>query len=221
MELESELRALAAEIEWPATPPLQLRLASRRQGWRRPLLAAAAVALVALVAAFAVPQSRGAILRFLGFGGVRVEFVGTLPVAQERPLGAGLGAVVSEAAARELLGQTPLLPPLASPPPLHASDRIVSLLFTAEGEPVLLSEIETGSGVFLKKIASPGAVQWVQVGGGAGLWFIGGEHVVVFPQAPPRLAGHVLVWQDGRLTLRLEGARLTLPQAKKLAGELR
>lgn len=219
MELESELRAVAAEIDWPATPPLRLQLAPRRRGWR-PLAAAIAVAVVALAAAFAVPQSRGAILRFFGFGAVRVEFVSQLPAAQERPLGSDVGPAVSPSAARQLLGRLPLLPPLASSPPLHARDRIVSLLFVVQKAPVLLSELDTGSGVFLKKIAGAGTVQWVQVGSEPGLWFAGGEHVVVFPQAPPRLAGHVLVWQAGKLTLRLEGARLTLAQAEKVAEEL-
>lgn len=221
MELESELRALAAEIDWPATPPLRVELALRRRGWRRPLAAAIAVAVIALGAALAVPQSRGAILRFFGLGAVRVEFVAELPAAQERPLASELGSAVSEASAKQLLGRAPLLPPLASPPPLHAADQIVSLLFRVDGEPVLLSEISSGSGVFLKKIASVGAVQWVQVGSEPGLWFAGGKHVVVFPQAPPRLAGHVLVWQEGRLTLRLEGANLTLAQAEKVTQELR
>ena len=219
MELESELRALAAEIDWPQTPPLRVQFAPRRRGWRRPLLAAIAVAVVA---AFAVPQSRGAILRFFGFGAVRVELVGTLPAAQERPLGSGVGRTVSPSAAQLLLGRAPLLPPLASPPPpLHASDRIVSLLFAVRGAPVLLSEASTGSGVFLKEIAGAGTVHWVQIGSESALWLAGGEHVVVFPQAPPRLAGYVLVWQAGKLTLRLEGASLTLAQAETIAGKLR
>ena len=221
MELESELRTLAAEIDWPETPTLRLRLEPRRRAWRRPLLAVIAVAAVGAAAAFAVPQSRGAILRFFGFGAVRVEFVGKLPAAQERPFSSDLGQTVSPSAAQQLLGQAPLLPPLASPPPLHGSDRIVSLLFVVQGAPVLLSELNTGSGVFLKKIAGTGTVKWVQVGSEPGLWFASGEHVVVFPQAPPRLAGHVLVWQEGKLTLRLEGANLTLAQAEKIARELR
>ena len=221
MELESELRALAAEIDWPETPSLRLRLDPRRHAWRRPMLAAIAVAAVGLAAAFAVPQSRGAILRFFSLGAVRVELVSKLPAAEERPLGADLGEIVSPAAAQQLLGQAPLLPPLASSPPLHASGQIVSLLFEVQGAPVLLSEVNTGSGVFLKKIAGSGTVKWVQVGSEPGLWFAGQEHVVVFPQAPPRIAGHVLAWQEGKLTLRLEAANLTLTEAEKIARKLR
>jgi hypothetical protein len=44
--------------------------------------------------------------------------------------------------------------------------------------------------------------------------------VVVFPHAAPRLAGHVLVWQHGNLTVRLEGAHLKLGDALTLASGL-
>ena len=89
MDLERELRAL--EVEWPPTPELRLVLEPVRRGSRRPLFAAVALALVALAAAFAVPQSRGAILRFLHLGGESIQFVETLPPAGTRPLDAGLG----------------------------------------------------------------------------------------------------------------------------------
>src|SRR5437763_8558030 len=101
MELESELRTLAAEIAWPQTPALRPELAPGRRLKRRGRAVAFAVAVVAaaLVAVFAVPQSRGAILRFLGLGSVHVEFVERLPAAQERPLAAGLGPAISAAVA--------------------------------------------------------------------------------------------------------------------------
>ena len=71
MDLERELRAL--DVEWPPTPHLRLAfepLVRRRS--RRPLVAVVALALVAIVAALAVPQSRGAILRFLQIGRAHV-----------------------------------------------------------------------------------------------------------------------------------------------------
>src|SRR5262249_6618154 len=110
MELESELRALAAEIEWPTTPTQRPELAPRTRLIRRHrrLALGLAVAAAALAAAFAAPQSRGAILRFLGFGAVHVEFVERLPEAQDRPLTAGLGPRISNAVARDLLGRPPL-----------------------------------------------------------------------------------------------------------------
>jgi hypothetical protein len=56
----------------------------------------------------------------------------------------------------------------------------------------------------------------MRVGNDPALWIAGDRHVVVFPHAAARLAGHVLVWQRGSLTLRLEGAHLTLRDALKL-----
>src|SRR3954470_3363531 len=97
MELESELRGLAAEIEWPQTPALGPELAPRARLLvpGRVLALAAALVAVALAAALVVPQSRGAILRFLGLGAVHVEFVAHLPAAQEQPLTATLGSPTS------------------------------------------------------------------------------------------------------------------------------
>jgi hypothetical protein len=170
--------------------------------------------------ALAVPQSRGAILRFFGLGAVHIEFVERLPAAQEQPLSARLGPAISIADARDLLGRPPLQPPFTPPPTLHARDGIVSVLFLHEGEPVLLSEIGSG-GRLLKKIAgSNTSVQWQRVGDDAAIWMAGDRHVVVFPHAAPQLAGHVLVWQDGNLTLRLEGAHLTLRDALALAEKI-
>ena len=114
MDLERELRALP--IEWPATPQLRPVLARRRRRW--PL--AAAIALAAVAAAFAVPQSRGAILRFFDIGADKIQFVDTLPPAQQRALNAGLGAPTTLVNAHRLV-PTLLLPPLDSTFALRAS----------------------------------------------------------------------------------------------------
>jgi len=221
MDLERELRGLA--IAWPKTPDLRPELGPRVRS-RRPLLAAIAVALVvvALAAALAVPQSRGAILRFLHLGGVTVEIVDTLPSAQERPLAAGLGPVVTAADARRRLGATPLVPPLDPPPPLHVADGVVSAVFADRGRPVLLSELGGDDPVIVKKLLQGGQIRFVRVGGAPGYWITGTGHVVTLPPSPsPRLAGNVLLWQTGGLTLRLEGRGLTLARALELAGSFR
>src|SRR5262245_31266097 len=175
MELESELRALAAEIEWPQTPTLRPDLEPRRRLVLRgrSLALAAALMAVALAAVFAVPQSRGAILRFFGLGAVQVEFVERLPAAQEQPLSTGLGPTISTAAARRVLGRPPLQPPFAPPATLHADDGIVSLLFLHEGEPVLLSEFSSGSHLLKKVAASSTSARWVRVGNDPALWLAG------------------------------------------------
>lgn len=222
MVLDSDLRALAAEIEWPRTPVLRPELAPRRRlvGRSRLAAVAAALAVVALAAAFAAPQSRGAILRFLGLGAVHVEFVEHLPAAQERPLGARLGPPISAAVARGLLGRPPLKPPLTRSPTLRAEGGIVSLLFLHEGDPLLLSELTERSPVLKKIAVTSTSIRWVRVGNDPAIWIAADRHVVVFPHAGPRLAGDVLVWQRGNLTLRLEGAHLTLSDALTLAEKI-
>jgi len=204
MNLERELSSLA--IAWPETPTFRLELARRRRRW--PL--AVAVAFAALAAAFAVPQSRAAILDLFDFGGVTIERVDTLPPAQERPLAADLGAVVTPAQAKNYVGPRLLLPPV--PVTLHVRGNVISMLFTYAGQTLLLSEFPGDAGI-LKKIVGP-STKIEQTS--RGLW-IEGAHLYLFPQAPPRLAGNVLLWLHDGLTLRLEGRELTRDQALTLS----
>jgi hypothetical protein len=66
-------------------------------------------------------------------------------------------------------------------------------------------------------------VDEVSVNGAFGLWISGARHVVVFRgrtgrfhELQTRMAGNVLVWTRGNLTLRLEGD-LTKQEALELA----
>lgn len=222
MQFERELRSLSSEIAWPPTPTLRPALEPRRREVRLHLVAAVAVALTAVAVALAVPQSRAAILRFFHLGASTVQLVDRLPAAQERPLAAGLGPTAGTATARAALQGRLLLPSLTPLPPLHAREGVVSMLFRYRGSVVLLSEVSDRDGVLLRKVAGAGTrVVPVRVGRGAGLWLSGAPHVFVFPDASPRLAGDVLLWHDGGLTLRLEGRRLTEDEAKTLAQALR
>jgi hypothetical protein len=214
MDLERELRALT--IEWPATPQVRLALARRRRRW--PL--AAAIVVAALAAALAVPQSRGAILRFFDIGADKIQFVGTLPPAQERPLDASLGNPTTLAGARAIVPA--LLLPRRPLPTLQQSGAVISLVFGYRGKPVLLSEVR-GTGVFLKKLVGghTDAAQ-VQVRGEFyGLWLSGKPHIFFFPREPARLAGNTLIWQGNDTTYRLEAPGLTMQGALNLAGLLR
>ena len=206
MDLERELTAL--EVAWPETPAFQLELAPRRR--RRLLVVALLAAAVATAAAFAVPSSRAAILRFLHLRGVTIERVERLPAAQERPLGAGLGAVVTPAEAAQALGRRPLLPALDPEPPLHLRDGVVSFVYVDHGQTVLVSELASTDVVILKKIATFATkVEPVP----DGFWLTGGPHVVLFPGAPSRIAGNVLLAERGGLLVRIEGRNLDKAEA--------
>ena len=215
MNLEAELRALP--IDWPPTPQFELALARRRRRW--PL--AVAIAAAALAAALAVPESRGAILRFFHLGGATIQVVESLPKAEERPLTSGLGPVVSTVSAKRVVPAL-LLPPLDPPPALHYTPgNVVSVVFRNEGRPVLLSEFPGGA-VYLKKLAAGGSsVEPAPVGGAPGLWLSGLPHVAFFAGQSPRLAGNVLLWSVDGATYRLEGPGLTKARAISLAQSLR
>ncbi len=188
MDLARELSALAAHVEWPATPELQLGLTPRRSR-RRP----------ALALAFAVD---------------------TLPPAQERPLSAGLGSVISLADAKRLVPDL-LLPPLATRPPLHgAGGNAVALVFEVHGKPVLLGEYAYGPYLIKKLAGGATGVEWLDFDGAPALWISGAGHNVYFPGTSPRLAGNVLVWERGSVTYRLEGT-LSKSAALELARSLR
>jgi hypothetical protein len=220
MNLEAELRAI--DVEWPRTPQLELVLEPSRRRDRRLLVVAIVLAVAALAAALAVPQSRAAILRIFHLGGATVKVVDTLPRADARSLTVGLGPVISLDSARRLLPGL-LVPPLDTVPPLHyGSGNVVSVVFERDGHPVLLSELPGGGGVYLKKLASGGSrIEPVRVQGDEGLWISGGRHVVYFPYRSPRLAGNVLLWETGSTTYRLEGPHLTRDEAVSLAESLR
>jgi hypothetical protein len=86
---------------------------------------------------------------------------------------------------------------------------------------VLLSEFRAGDvGVFKKVAANATVTEPTSVDGAPALWLTGAPHLFLFPDAPPRLAGNVLLWLRSGLTLRLEG-RLTQAQAEALARTIR
>jgi hypothetical protein len=216
MDLELELRSL--ELEWPPTPAFRFEPRARRRRW--PLVAAVALVL-AVGVAFAVPQSRGAILRFFDIGAERIEFVDTLPPAQQRALDVNLGIPTSLAGARATVNRL-LLPPLDRPPVLHATGPVISMVFLHRGSPVLLSEVD-GDQTFLKKLAvGTTSTRWVEIRRDVwGIWLTGAPHVFFFPREPARLAGNTLVWNEGGTTYRLEAPHLDEKTALDLARSLR
>lgn len=212
-DLERELTALAAELHWPETPTLEVRLEPRPHRPRRLVAAVAVAVLIGLAVALAVPSARSALLRVLHLGGVSVERVDTLPPTSRRPLDARLGPQVTRRQAAAALGLSATALPGGE---LHLEGGVVSVVLPG---PLLLSELRTGPVPVLQKQLAGEATHatWSALNGEPALWITGARHLVRFPAAPARLAGNVLVWQSGPITYRLEGAHLARAHALALA----
>jgi hypothetical protein len=229
-ELEQALVAVGRELDFPPEPDLvravRARIETRR--WRRPLVFAVALVVVAFGIAMAVPEARSAILRFFHIGSVTVERVETLPRAEERPLAAGLGPPLSRLSAETRASLSIVLPRLEGPQPqrYYARPGLIATLLEYRGKPVLLAEMRDDQVGIAKKFATPETdVQPVQLGE-FGLWIEGADHVIRWHfggveerRVQTRVAGNVLIWVVGNRTFRLEGD-LDRSQMLELAREI-
>ena len=225
-ELETALRALGRDVAFPPTPDLVSgvgrRLERPQPFWRRPVaIALAVVAVAAIAAAFAVPQSRSAILDWLGLRNVSVVRVEKLPtVPAHGNLDLGQQVTLDEAKRRAPW----LLVPDGEPDTVWLNESIpggkVSLVWgTPSHVRLLLTEL-SGRAYIEKIVDGDTQVERVRIGN-AGVWFQG-EHVVMFQDRDgafhdthARLARNTLVWQQGGVTLRLEGG-LTKDEALRI-----
>jgi len=213
-ELERALVQLGRELDLPPEPDLRSRVRERidrRPRYRRALVPALALLLVALGIAMAVPDARSAILRFFHIGAATIERVETLPPARERPLTAGLGPALS---LREAEARSGVSLMLNGPRPqrFYAQPGLIATLLHYRGKPVLLAELRTDQTGIVKKLAGPDTRVEPAPIGSFGLWLEGGRHVLLWEtgagevrQIEPRLAGNVLIWAEGDSTFRLEG----------------
>jgi hypothetical protein len=222
-ELETTLREL--NVAFPPTPDLASAIRGRlvrRRLWQRPLVIALAIVVVAAIAAvFAVPQSRSAILDWLGLRNVSVVRVEKLPVVPATGLDLGRRVTLDEAKQSAPW----LLLPDGDPDSVWLNESIpggkVSLVWgTPSHVRLLLTEL-SGRAYIEKIVDGDTQVERANVGT-AGAWFRG-EHVVMFQDrdgrfhdAHARLARNTLVWQQGGVTLRLEGG-LTKDEALRIA----
>jgi hypothetical protein len=97
------------------------------------------------------------------------------------------------------------------------------------GAGLLLTEFRASiSERFFQKMVGPGTtIERVHVGDRIGYWISGAPHevVVLDPSGEPildtvRLAGNVLMWEDGELTLRIE-SELGKDDALRVAASIR
>jgi hypothetical protein len=185
--------------------------------------------LLLVGAAMAVPASRDAILRVIGLRGVSIERVPRLPaIPPEARTGGtlGLGAPITLAHARHAAGFTALLPPHASGAYIRP-DVPGGRISILTGR-VLIIEFRGTAQPFIFKVIDPGtSLKMTRVNGGPGVYLSGAPHQVLFGTTNGqirgdrvRLAGNVLIWQQGPVIVRIEGTH-TLAQALSIARSLR
>jgi hypothetical protein len=233
--LEAALMQLGAEIAFPPTPDLRLRVAERAHAparrwwppaWRR------AVAL-ALIATLLVAATATALVLVLP--GLRITTLPTLPTAEALGSRLALGEPIPpdgvDAGVSAVLGR----PDEAY---VVGDHEVLSLVYLADGE---LPDL-AGSGIGLlvqviegaldrdrvEKLVAEGAmVTPVAVGDGTGFWIHGPPHVVTYTDPdggersqPTRLVGDTLVWERAGILYRIEsglGLEGTLRVAESIA----
>ncbi|MBJ7600388.1 MAG: hypothetical protein DLM67_23525 [Candidatus Nephthysia bennettiae] len=228
--LESMLGELSKELEWPATPDLREtveRRISRRRRPGLPILLLAAALATALVAAAAAEA-------YLGLRGASISRAPSLPspsatatpsapagVARRLELGDRYDSVDQASAAA---GFRPLVPAALGPPDAvyyNPSGHVVSLLYRPRAGLPATEDPDVGALVMeapaalpappFVKVVGPGTdVRPVTVNGGPGYWITGAQHAYFFYEGGGgdhfRLAGNVLIWNQGALAIRIESS---------------
>lgn len=212
----------------------------------QPAWVKAAVAMALVVALFTgtmvfSPTARRAVAGWLGLRGVKIEIVPSPSITPSPSLGAGLhlGERLSLA---EIQPQVPfqvLIPAELGPPDEMylrtdlAVDQVTLLYRARPGLPeaattgagLLLTEFQaTIDSQFIEKKIAPQAtlIEAVTVDGQPGYWIEGAHEVYLLgPDGEPvadtiRLAGNVLLWERGEVTLRIEAA-ITKAEALRIA----
>jgi hypothetical protein len=203
-------------------------------------VAVAAVFIVIVAAALAIPSSRHAIADWLGIGAIEVRrsagpTVSTGPGSRPAPGSPGSSApnenvVVPRnlAGARELVDFTIATVHDASAGTLgriEVDRRPDGGLLVLDYGRFTLVEVTGNPGIIAKLIDRTATVERVRVEGAPGLW-IAGAHEIAYQTSSGAVAtdtirrsGPVLIWARGRLTLRLEGFD-TLADAQKVAASI-
>ena len=239
--LEARLRELGSHLDPPEAEGLPEAVSRRIREDRRPtgrrssLLVAAAVAVAVL---------GGSAIALWLIPGVNIERVPTPPTAPApgQPGELRLGRKVSLEEARDAVDINVLVPQrLGSPDAVYVGREPqggrVTLVYEPDAE--LPEDENTGVGMLVtlfrgstepdfvnKQVGPDTAVQPITVEGAPGMWIEGAPHSIfyidenghVFPDSL-RLAGNVLIWQVGDITLRLE-SRLDLDTSLEVAASM-
>jgi hypothetical protein len=231
-DLHDALTRLAADAQWPQTPPLATAVRAaieapvaqqvaprrprprrrRRGGGRRPLLAA----LIALVVGggLAATGAGADLLARLGLKGASVTQVRRLPptaLGERLRLGERTTLAGARRAARFDLRRPAAL---GAPREVYVDDGVVTFVYRSRsGAAILFTQVPGSAGRYVQKFVTADTVR-VRIGGVRGL-LLRGPHVVVFDSRgggtarvqQARLAKNTVMWERDGLLLRLESAR--------------
>ena len=227
LDVERRLTVFGASLRFPGEDELADHVVSRIERrpairWRRPLLAAAAVLLVVASAVVAVPSTRHAVARWLGFESLRIEVVDSLPAPVTVPPPPA-GLTLEEAAAQ--VGVRPLVAPGLGEPVAIEAPLGRSILVRYDEVIVQTLPGLLDAGLFGKLGTTDAVVMPLEVDGAPAYWISGAPHVFLYEddEGVPRevrTAGDTLVLSRGDVIVRIEGD-LTLERAVKIARSLR
>lgn len=238
--MEERIAELAAHFDYPNTPDLRQEvgaaLARPSRGWLRPgaAWAAAAALVVAVVTLSLVPAARASLGEIVRIGAVRLGFGPSVEQELAEAPGVALveidfGGETSLELAREAFARPILLP--AYPPALGEPDRVfvqqsipgegVALVWLNENGTVKLAVFELTGDPFLTKL-QPNVIEQTTVGGAQAYWTQGPYLVEIDGGSVEQrrlIDGHVLIWEAGGVTYRLE-THLSLAEARRIAESL-
>jgi hypothetical protein len=213
--LDVRIRALPAPAPRSGLGRGAIQLADRlRRHWR----AATAVAVALLLGLLAVSPAGARIAQWLGLGAVQVVQDGAPATGAPDPASTdGFTEVTLDVAGDRVA--FPLAVPAALGPPtrvlLNPDATVVSMVWdngdpAAPGPPIRLDQVAGRPDyVVVKKYAND--IEFTRVNGADAFW-LRVPHPLSYTDAvgvghtePSRIAGPTLIWQDGTVTLRLEG----------------
>lgn len=227
-------------IDTGPMPVAEIRLPRTRPPLVRPVLVALGVVALALGLTLSLSvTARKAVADLLGVVGIRVTFGEEPPAPPRAPEEIELGRRVSKRVASERAGfrvKTPRgLGTGAVYFDAYVGERgMVSIVYPgdsaslAEADLLFTQFAATVREEFVKKLGILGSdVRYVRVRSSDGYWISGEPHYFFYEerngeirQETVRLAGNVLLWEEGGVTYRIEGAE-TLAEARRLAESLR
>lgn len=227
--LEQRLVDLGAHY-FPETPDIATRVVARLESRRpRRLRLVLVPALVVAVAAGALsPEARSLAATLFRLEGVTIERQPELGLDQLQPL--PLGERVSLAEARRRSNFALLVPTGYDAVYLdyRPSGAAVTFVWGSPFNPhLLLTEFvgETDEDFLYKQAGPDTRIEELRLNGLPAFWISGAPHLVYYSygegidQEELHLAGDVLIWRAGKVTLRLEGT--PRHKALALAAELR